>query len=196
MPSATRKASRREDKREAILAAALELFAERGFHGTTVPSVAEHAGVGTGTIYRHFKSKEELGNTLYRKWKSIIAAMIIESFPFGKPAREQFRWTWNRMADFAITHPKAFAYLEFNNHRSYLDPESLRIESQLVEFSTSWVDKAQADQVLKPLPAMVLLAVLIGAFGGIMRACWEGRLDLDEHTLADAEQCCWEAIRL
>ena len=48
------------DKREAILQAALELFAERGFHGTSVPSVAERAGVGAGTIYRHFESKEAL----------------------------------------------------------------------------------------------------------------------------------------
>ena len=46
------------DKREAVLGAALELFVERGFHGTTVPEIAERAGVGAGTIYRHFASKE------------------------------------------------------------------------------------------------------------------------------------------
>src|SRR5262245_20911865 len=46
------------DKEEAILNAALELFVERGFHGTTVPSVAERAGVAPGTIYHYFASKE------------------------------------------------------------------------------------------------------------------------------------------
>ena len=45
------------DKREAILEAALELFAERGFHGTAVPLIAAKAHVGAGTIYRHFKDK-------------------------------------------------------------------------------------------------------------------------------------------
>src|ERR1035437_2808422 len=43
-----------DDKREAILGAALELFAERGFHGTAVPQIADKAGVGAGTIYRYF----------------------------------------------------------------------------------------------------------------------------------------------
>ncbi|MBA3542140.1 MAG: helix-turn-helix transcriptional regulator, partial [Deltaproteobacteria bacterium] len=38
-----------DDKRRIILDAALTVFAERGFHGTAVPEVAEAAGVGTGT---------------------------------------------------------------------------------------------------------------------------------------------------
>jgi len=45
------------DKQRQILDAALGLFAERGFHGTRVPLVAEAAGVATGTIYHYFDSK-------------------------------------------------------------------------------------------------------------------------------------------
>ena len=48
------------DKAEAILGAALELFVDRGFHGTSVPSVAERAGVASGTIYHYFASKEAI----------------------------------------------------------------------------------------------------------------------------------------
>ncbi len=40
--------------------AALELFSQKGFHGTTMAQVAKKAGVGVGTIYQHFKNKEEL----------------------------------------------------------------------------------------------------------------------------------------
>ena len=47
-------------RQEAILQAALQLFAERGYHGTAVPEVASLAGVGTGTIYRYFESKHKL----------------------------------------------------------------------------------------------------------------------------------------
>ena len=45
------------DKADAILAAALNLFVERGFHGTSVLSVAERAGVAAGTIYHYFVAK-------------------------------------------------------------------------------------------------------------------------------------------
>jgi len=62
------------DKREAIMGAALDLFVERGFHGTAVPEIAQAAGVGAGTIYRYFEHKEALVNALYRPEKQAFAA--------------------------------------------------------------------------------------------------------------------------
>jgi len=43
-----------------ILSAAMKVFAECGFEGTDVEDIAALAGVGKGTVYRYFKSKEEL----------------------------------------------------------------------------------------------------------------------------------------
>jgi AcrR family transcriptional regulator len=48
------------DRREAILDAARSAFAERGFHGTSLDSVAERAGVSKALLYEHFSSKREL----------------------------------------------------------------------------------------------------------------------------------------
>src|ERR1700734_2065828 len=100
------------DKGEAILAAALDLFVEKGFHGTSVPSVAERAGVAAGTIYHYFASKEALVNTLYKRWKTEISARVTTHFPIERPPREQFRTIWERMADFALAHPMELAFLE------------------------------------------------------------------------------------
>jgi AcrR family transcriptional regulator len=52
--------------REKILAAALEVFSAKGFHGTTVDEIAERAGLGKGTVYRHFRSKKGLFSELIR----------------------------------------------------------------------------------------------------------------------------------
>ena len=62
------------DKREAILAAALEAFVEKGFHGTAVPEIAARAGVGAGTIYRYFESKEAVVNASGRRDALLAAA--------------------------------------------------------------------------------------------------------------------------
>jgi TetR/AcrR family acrAB operon transcriptional repressor len=48
------------DTREALLGAAAELIAERGFRGTTVAEVVTRSGLSKGTFYWHFKSKEDL----------------------------------------------------------------------------------------------------------------------------------------
>jgi AcrR family transcriptional regulator len=52
----------RASTRERILDAALDLFAEEGFQGTTITEVERRVGLtpGTGSFYRHFRSKEEL----------------------------------------------------------------------------------------------------------------------------------------
>jgi TetR/AcrR family transcriptional regulator, repressor of fatR-cypB operon len=186
---------RSQDKPDAILEAALELFVERGFHGTTVPEVADRAKVGAGTIYRYFENKEALVNALYRKWKGVIAQMVVREFPVDKPAREQFRTIWSRMSEFALAHPRELAFLELHHHGTYLDEESRAMENQVLEFAAMMIQRAQAEQALKPLDPALLLALVMGAFVGVLRANAEGRLALTPEVLVTAEQCCWEAIR-
>jgi AcrR family transcriptional regulator len=103
-------------KRETILNAALQLFTERGFHGTAMPLVAELAGVGAGTIYRYFENKEALVNTLYRDWKKFQITTILKDVPAETPLREQFRVYWKRLVAFASEIPTAFGYLELQFH--------------------------------------------------------------------------------
>src|SRR5215470_1615345 len=50
----------RDDKRERLLAAAAAVFAERDFHQVQVSDVAERAGVGKGTVYLYFPTKDDL----------------------------------------------------------------------------------------------------------------------------------------
>jgi len=50
----------RKASRARILDAALSLFADRGFDGTSVRRIAEEAGVSHGLLYAHFESKEDL----------------------------------------------------------------------------------------------------------------------------------------
>jgi AcrR family transcriptional regulator len=50
----------RAASKEAILEAALAVFRERGYEGTTIPAIAEHLGVSQGTLYNYYDSKEKL----------------------------------------------------------------------------------------------------------------------------------------
>ncbi|WP_026882491.1 TetR/AcrR family transcriptional regulator [Clostridium akagii] len=50
----------RENKREAILAAAIKIFAQKSYNGTTTSEIAKEAGVAEGTIFRYFKTKKDI----------------------------------------------------------------------------------------------------------------------------------------
>ncbi len=182
------------DRRESILAAALEAFVERGFHGTAIPQIAERANIAGGTIYHYFESKEVLVNELYRSWKSAISKMVFARFPQGAPVREQFRTMWNVMVEFAMTNPTAFAFIELHNHASYLDDQSLAVDRTIKEFTASVIKRAQVEGLVKWLDANVLMELVFGAFVGMLRAYWEKRIVLDDAVIAAAEQACWDAI--
>ena len=63
---------RSEQAEQAIIEAALDLFAEQGFEGVCVEAVAARAGVGKATIYRRWPNKEELLLAAFSSLKSPI----------------------------------------------------------------------------------------------------------------------------
>lgn len=54
-------------RREQLLKGALELFAERGYAGTSVNAIAQQAGVSQGLLYVHFDNKEALLLALFER---------------------------------------------------------------------------------------------------------------------------------
>lgn len=55
----------REEARSKILHDSMLYFAKNGFAGTKISDLAKHIGIGQGTLYVYFKSKEELFNEIY-----------------------------------------------------------------------------------------------------------------------------------
>jgi TetR/AcrR family fatty acid metabolism transcriptional regulator len=53
------------DKREAILRAAVKVFARKGFFNSKVADIAREAGIADGTVYLYFKSKDEILHSVF-----------------------------------------------------------------------------------------------------------------------------------
>lgn len=184
-----------EDKREAILQAALELFAERGFHGTAMPLVAERAGAGAGTIYRYFESKEVLVNAVYQRWKGALHHALMDRFPVGVPFRQQFHELWMRFAHFAKEHTEAFRFLELHHHAAYLDETSRDLDSFVIQTAEDMVERARQEMALRDLDPRVMIALVWGSLIGLVRANDRGYETLSEPALHSAEECLWAAVR-
>ena len=88
-PAAARnaRAARQAERRDAILAAALEEFAASGFAATRLDDVARRAGVAKGTIYLYFRDKESLFQELVRATLSPIVGAIETTQVRDLPAR-------------------------------------------------------------------------------------------------------------
>ena len=184
-----------DDKREAVLQAALALFSARGFHGVAVPEIASRARVAAGTIYRHFESKEQIVNALYARYKQALGAALLSDFPFSAAPRAQFHHFFTRAMAFARREPEAFKFLEAHHHAPYLDAACKGLESQtLAPFREFFVQGERARVIRRGSPE-ALGAIVWGGVVGLVRGAWEGHLTLDAKTERLAEDALWDAIR-
>jgi TetR/AcrR family fatty acid metabolism transcriptional regulator len=80
-----------EEKRRLILAAAVRVFARKGYHSCRVGDITEEAGVAHGLLYHYFVSKEEVLETVFRDtWTEVLDAFTAVEAS-DEPAREQLR---------------------------------------------------------------------------------------------------------
>lgn len=85
----TQRARKKESTRQTLKQAAQHCFARDGWHGTSVGSIAQQAGVAHGTFYVHFPTKEALMDELLAEFNGVLAARLtplLEAAP-GSPRR-------------------------------------------------------------------------------------------------------------
>ncbi len=183
-----------DDKRARLLDAALDLFEIRGFDGVAVPEIAAKAGVAVGTVYRYFPGKEALVNALYRHWKGAYNASILAPLPPGLAARDQFTTYWQRMMQFARTHPRATRFMDLHHHASYLDAESLAAGKVYREVAQGFIAGARAAGAIRDIDPILVVALMWGAAVGLTKFADQGALKFDTTNAIDMEEALWRAI--
>ena len=97
-------------KKEEILEAAARVFAEKEFHRVLIDEVASRAGVGKGTVYRYFRTKEDLYfetilqafDRLSRALEATIARETSPELRLERIAREILQYSWERRHLFSL----------------------------------------------------------------------------------------------
>lgn len=152
-----------------VLDAALSTFDSLGYASTRVPAIAERADVAVGSLYRLFPSKEALANALYQREKVRLAEALFGGLDLTAPAKPTFDVIWERLVQFAVSHPDALCFLELHHHDAYLDDASrglaTTLDDQVAEIIRMWQGRAE---VRDGDPALLHLQVF-GGFVAVVR---------------------------
>lgn len=73
------KDSKPNDVKENIIRESTRLFLANGFHGTSVKEITEAAGIGRGTLYWYFKSKDEILESIIRSFDAVFLEGLIDA---------------------------------------------------------------------------------------------------------------------
>lgn len=188
----------KEDKREAILRATLELVAENGFHDAPCSLIAERAGVAAGTIYRHFENKDVLIVELYTELEARINAVILEGYRQDKPFRERFLHLITSILRFFIANPREFRYIEQFHHSPY--GAAFRRDRILGQHDDCGIccelfKQGVAQQVIKDLPLVLLFDLAFGPIISVARNHILGFVTLDAALIHKIGDACWDSLK-
>ncbi|HIA00416.1 MAG TPA: TetR/AcrR family transcriptional regulator [Myxococcales bacterium] len=138
--------SRSTDKRERILAAAVKVFAAKGFYCARVSDVAREAGVADGTIYLYFESKEDLLRGLYEENMGKINEGVREIVDGDGPVLQKVSQFFEAWARFALDDPDLAEVLtvEIRESGKYMNEFAAPLFGEFLRHLVSLIDEGQA----------------------------------------------------
>jgi AcrR family transcriptional regulator len=160
---------RRAETRERLLAAAAELFAERGIEGSSVDAIAERAERTSGAIYDHFGGKPGLLFALLEGWTDSAATVIGAEVAAATTLEERLAAIWRTI----VAPPTGRRWILLEHELwSYAarDPEALAHLARRYRAAWTAIDDAVAEWAAeegRPAPTTSAGTALIGVLLGL-----------------------------
>ncbi len=156
--------------RDKLLAAATEAFAAEG-EDAALETVAARAGVGIGTLYRHFPSREAVVGAVYRREvEQLVEAVphLLETLPAGEALHQWMNLFVNYIATKRLIAPSLGAAVGRTSA-----PHATPAELITRAISTLVKDAVRNGDVRKDIDPSDLLRALVGVSYGNPDAGWE-----------------------
>lgn len=149
----------REQTKEMILYKSMLYFARNGFAGTKISDLAKHIGIGQGTIYSYFESKEDLFQEIYKmvnREKDIKQLRLLSSLPIS--ARQKIHRLTNTILQ-QLEKDDDFAgvvvlntQIVFERDKDY-SSTGTTYQSELYEYTAKIIEQGQKEgSVVKGTP--------------------------------------------
>jgi AcrR family transcriptional regulator len=183
---------RREARRQRLLEAALDLFAELGFHDTSVDEVVAHARTSKSAFYEHFESKEDCFRVLLEQEGGALIAAVHAAAAGGAEHRQRVRLGITAFVHACATRSRVARLLlvESVGLSPTIEEVRHRLHADFAKMSQSEVRYAQehGDQALAGIDPAVYGRAIVGAVNEATSWFLEMGADGDPQDLA--EQLC------
>lgn len=158
--------SQSEDSaRDRIKKAAIKLFADRGFDGTTTRELAIAAGVAEGTLFRHFDNKKAiLIEVATAGWIDILTDLLTELSEMGsyKAVAQVMRrrmWDFKKNADLMRV-----CFMEAQFHPDLRDRIQLEVIDKMTHVAEGFFQSAMDKGIYRPMNPKLVAQVFLGMF--------------------------------
>jgi AcrR family transcriptional regulator len=192
-----RKAS--EQRQREILEAALECFSTKGFGASTMADIRARAGASTGSIYHHFKCKEQLAAELYLEGVRSMQQQGLAALLRNESTERGIRALVEAYLDWVNDNRALAAFLFTMRHADFMDAVEAdldRIQREAIEAAADWFRARMVSGELRNLAPDILRAILYGPAAHFAQRWANARadvpLDIAKQLLGSA---AWDALK-
>lgn len=177
-PQHHRRTSATRKRKDQILKAALHCFVTAGYANTTMEDIRQRAQASTGSIYHHFKSKEQLGAELYCEGVRATQEAGREAIARNPGAERGVRALVRGYLEWVNENPEFATYLLTSQHAEFMPSTEELVSRMNTEFAQNlreWVEICVSRGELPALEYDIYRAILFGPSEQFARYWLAGR---------------------
>ncbi len=187
-----------ESRRRDIINAALACFSKIGFSETSMDDIRSRSGASTGSIYHHFKSKEQLAAEVYIEGIGNYQEELIRVLKGCEGPREGIRALITHHLTWIDENAEWSRYLFQKRHSVFMASAEEKIAAMNREFGQKIVkffSRHIAEGALRPLPPDIIISLAFGPCMEITRRHFSGHAGTDFHEAAELlSEAVWRAL--
>lgn len=168
------------DKREKLLNTALKLFVEYGFHGTPTSKIAEVAGVSNGTLFRYFKTKDDLIVSLYIHINEEMNNYLSDKIRSNMDIKERFHDFFIYAMLWHLKNQDNHHFIQQFNYSPHMALLSTNLSAEKDKLPMSIFKEGFDKNIFKPYPEEMMAMLGIGFMNGMYRFLYNKKMPVRE----------------
>ena len=162
----------REERREQVLRSAMEVFAHKGYHATSVGDIIKRAQIARGTFYLYFETKRQIFEAILDMALQGLVSRLhrIELSPQSPPPLEQLRANVGRVIAFLLSERELTQILL--RHADGLDADFDRRLSEFYDTIMNLIEgvlrAGQLMALVRPCDRRIVAACILGSIKEVM----------------------------
>jgi len=181
-------------KKSLILQVTLELITEKGIENTSLTDIIKASGVANGTLYHHFKKKEEIIDELYESLTQDFGTVVMRNADTTEDPRKQYQIMWLNLYHYFIDNPIAFVFSE-QIGRSPQIPMKLKEKCRVFYTDIeAFFRKRIKEKKFRQFNTLVMQELFFGSVVSIVKIHENELVELEERHVKQAIEISWKGF--
>ena len=188
--------SRKKERQEKILNAALKLFTKRGYFNTSVSDIQIVSKMSVGSFYNYFKNKESIAITLYSNIENCLYEALCEIERSNSLTHDRCRAAVAHLFRETERNPASMQYLLYTKHREFMPVEKTVFASLPFRKMKFWVEQGQESGEIRNMDSNIAMNAIFGSAVRMIFLRIDGILtDKLPDYLQEFWDCSWRGVK-